>query len=883
MATKTPWREDSSISRRGRSYPIWVLLVALSLPALIGASWFGIVESSAAGRSVSQSDSVQMSIERLVLLTEVRTRLLHEGNWDATARGIAEIGIDPGLVLTFTGVDLNRELETNQSRVDELLEQLDLPEIRRAVDGIRADDATQAARRGAQYAALENSLKAEADTLFDDALRTVGEMDSENGLTDALRVFEEAAEAHQSIAREFTLYFGAQFASLTDAGADTELLISSRANRITSLDEIDRIAAPTSAVRSVLEQMAESQATQTFDGAIDDFVAQTLETGAGENEGLAAVLGQLDSIAPIFTSSLESTDVYFSLLTVAADDVSLASAEMNQSAAARYRTILLSSIALVVMSLFFVAVAQRAITQPSRRLAAAASRIRNGDFTANEEENGGPREIRVANNAIREAAFSLDLAQRQAQALAEGDLDHVSLTEPTRGSLGASLQTAVRTLATSLQLKDKFQHELEFEAAHDGLTQVANRRESLAQLEAHLRSPETDTVTAVLFVDLDNFKSVNDAFGHQTGDEILRLVADRLHATTGTDSFVGRLGGDEFVILAETHDLDDAVGLGRTVLDSLADPYDHGLGSVHIGASIGVAIGQPGDKPAEVLKRADLALYRAKSSPDCQIQPFDEALRAELEARSELACDLERALGNADQEFVLHHQPIVKPHGDSVCTVEVLLRWNRPGYGLVFPDSFIPFAEESDLILSIDQWVLKAAVAQIPYLEPGQKMSVNMSSRHLTSPTFVDDVLAVVHGKALEGRLILEVTESAFVENLEDAAEKLQALRDHGLLIAIDDFGTGFTSLAELRTLPMDILKIDRSFVNDESAAALVQLLIDTGHHLGANVVAEGIETEEEMIRLRNMGADALQGYYFARPAEPDFGSDFGSGFAAAA
>jgi len=866
--------ETGAIHQQGRTYPIWALLIALSLPALIGASWFGIVESSAAAHSAAQSNDVQESTEHLVLLTELRTKVLDERYWDSADRGIAQIGITPDLVATLTGLNFADELEQTRSRVDELVTQLDRPDIGAELDSIRTSSITDLSVRNLQYADIESSLKAETDAIFDDVLRTIGGMESEEGITDALRVFEEAAEARQAIAHEFTLYFSAQFDNTTDATADTQLLISLHESRLASLDDIDRIASPTSSVQPVLRELRDSLAGQQFDDSIADLIEQSFAAGAADADGLQGILGRLDNIALFFSASSESIENHFTLVGVAAEDVSSASAEMSGQASARFRNVLMSSLALVLTSLFLVALAQRAIARPSHELAIAASRIRNGQFAANGSSAGGPREIKAAGNAIQEAAANLDLAERQARALADGELDHVSLTEPTTGSLGSSLQTAVRTLATSLQLKQQFQRELVFEAAHDGLTQIANRRESLAQLEARLSSTPANKVTSVLFVDLDDFKKINDGYGHQVGDELLCLVASRLHAAAGPTDHVGRLGGDEFIILAETDDLDGACELAQTVVRSLKAPIDSDLVDVQLEASIGVAVGSPGTAANEVLRKADLALYRSKSDPDCRIQPFDEAFQAEISNRAELAHDLDRALKNANMEFVLHHQPIMDSQGNKTVGCEALLRWRRPDHGLVFPDPFIPFAEESELIIRIDQWVLSAAVGQLQYMPPGQMIHVNISGRHLARPSFVEDVLSSVRNKIAPGQLVLEVTESALVENLEAAAEKLNALREEGLLVAIDDFGTGYTSLAELRTLPVDILKIDKSFINDDSASALVQLIIDTGHHLGAQVVAEGIETEQQSDRLRNMGVDALQGYFFARPAEPDFGFD---------
>jgi diguanylate cyclase (GGDEF)-like protein len=433
-----------------------------------------------------------------------------------------------------------------------------------------------------------------------------------------------------------------------------------------------------------------------------------------------------------------------------------------------------------------------------------------------------------------------------------------------------------------LSQHDEFRRRLAHEAAHDGLTNLPNRNASLAQLTRSLaRTTRSGSQLAVLFIDLDHFKDVNDGLGHQAGDTVLAEVAQRLVMHVREGDHVGRLGGDEFVVIAEpVHDIDEAVHLSERILGALAKPFAIDGSSVVVGASIGIALSDGRQLTSdELIRDADLAVYRAKATGRGGIEICDEELRNEHAEAADLESALRRAIDQG--ELLVHYQPIVDGRTRRLHALEALVRWQRPGFdALIPPDQFIGFAERTNLIIDLDCWVLQEVAAQIARWKSDPDVvtvpvAINTSRRHLADAGFVDDILTPLRQHGLEpSDIIIEVTESALLDDLASAAAKLQVLRGAGVSIAIDDFGTGYTSLAHLRSLPVDVLKIDRAFsmnaTRDANDASIVKLIIDTGHLLGATVTAEGVETELEAAKLIDLGSDNLQGYLFARPRPAD-------------
>jgi diguanylate cyclase (GGDEF)-like protein len=430
----------------------------------------------------------------------------------------------------------------------------------------------------------------------------------------------------------------------------------------------------------------------------------------------------------------------------------------------------------------------------------------------------------------------------------------------------------------ALNLVDEKTIELQHQALHDGLTGLPNRALILDRVEQALaRSRRHHTAVSAMFIDLDNFKDINDTFGHGVGDELLCSVAARLAGALRDSDTVGRLGGDEFVVLVEGDTLDDGPDLvAQRLLDVLRDPFELGVAGrfpCSVSASVGVA---SGDRPCagDLLRDADIALYQAKAQGKNCYVVFQPAMQAAVHHRLELEMDLRNALGEG-QFFVLY-QPTFDLQSATVTGVEALLRWQHPTRGVIQPDTFIPLAESTGMIIEIGRWVLQEATRQAAaWHAEGYtlNMSVNVSARQLESDDLVREVADALAASGLDpARLTLEVTETAFMRDAIATARRLAELKAIGVRIAIDDFGTGYSSLAYLRQFPVDTLKIDRSFISaittSTEAAALIRTLIQLGKDLGIETLAEGIEDQAQFTHLQDERCESGQGFLIARPLD---------------
>jgi diguanylate cyclase (GGDEF)-like protein/PAS domain S-box-containing protein len=446
---------------------------------------------------------------------------------------------------------------------------------------------------------------------------------------------------------------------------------------------------------------------------------------------------------------------------------------------------------------------------------------------------------------------------------------------------------ATRMIGAMVDLTERRQAErrIEYLAYYDVLTQLPNRQLLMDRLQRALENcAQRRCTNALFFIDLDNFKSLNDTLGHAVGDQMLKQVAQRLSGCVSHHDTVSRFGGDEYVVLLEgmSADMEQAYAQARTVgermLNTLRQPYKLDQYCHHSTASIGVVLfSDARDDIGELLKRADMAMYEAKASGRNTLRFFNPDMEAALSARMALENDLRQALRQCEREFVLHYQPQIDRHG-KVTGVEALVRWRQPARGMVPPAEFIPLAEETGLIMALGQWVLKKACEQLLAWSASAatariEVAVNVSARQFHHPQFVDQVLDIVAAAGIDPRrLKLELTETSVLENVEDTIARMNALKTHGVSFALDDFGTGYSSLAYLRQLPLDMLKIDRSFVQylltNQNDAAIARTIIALGRNLGLRVLAEGVETAAQRDFLFAHGCDAYQGYLCA-PALP--------------
>jgi len=473
----------------------------------------------------------------------------------------------------------------------------------------------------------------------------------------------------------------------------------------------------------------------------------------------------------------------------------------------------------------------------------------------------------------------IDDEELAVRAVREGAQDYLVKKGIDSGLLGRAIRYAIerqRDITARKMAEERLLHD----ALHDHLTGLPNRAlfmDRLGMAIAHAKRRLSYTY-AVLFIDLDRFKNVNDSLGHSVGDELLIAVARRLESCLRPGDTVARLGGDEFTILLdEVADIDHAVQVAQRLHREIARPFKVQGYEVFVTMSLGITLGAGGhyDRPEEVLRDADTAMYGAKTSGKARDAVFDYQMHDRAVALLELETDLRRAIERA--EFEIHYQPIISLSTGRIDAFEALLRWRHPRRGLLAPDSFVPVAEDTGLIVPIGWWVLHEACRQLadwqllPWTGERLAVTVNLSGKQFMQADLVERIEEILRSAGVEaGSLRLEITESTIMEQADDAVEKLLALRRLGVKLYIDDFGTGYSSLSYLHRLPVDALKIDRSFISEMDSEAeraeIVGTIVTLARTLRMDVAAEGIETAEQVTRLRALACHYGQGFFFSEP-----------------
>lgn len=449
------------------------------------------------------------------------------------------------------------------------------------------------------------------------------------------------------------------------------------------------------------------------------------------------------------------------------------------------------------------------------------------------------------------------------------------------------LEEANRELQLDIARRREAEDKIEQLAFYDPLTGLPNRRLMQDRLQHSIAaSSRLQRYGALLFIDLDNFKTLNDTKGHNAGDKLLMMTAQRLDACVREGDTVARFGGDEFVVILEalSDNVDQAATraevAGEKILRAMSEPYQLQGEDYHGSASVGVSLFRDRDISAEeLLRRADTAMYQAKRNGRNTLYFYDPAMQAALEARLQMETDMRIAL--EEKQFCLYLQPQVDTDGN-VVGAEALIRWISPANVVISPLQFIPLAEETGLIVPIGNWVLNAACRKLKIWENSAttaslQLAINVSARQFHQDDFVDQVLtALRHNRVRPGSLKLELTESLILDNVDSAVDKMNALKDAGVRFSMDDFGTGYSSLSYLTQLPLHQLKIDQSFVHkmhDKPVnAVIVQTIIGMANNLDIEVIAEGVETAEQFQFLKDQGCPLFQGYHFGKPvAEQEF------------
>jgi diguanylate cyclase (GGDEF)-like protein len=596
-----------------------------------------------------------------------------------------------------------------------------------------------------------------------------------------------------------------------------------RADIVAAFDDADRVMVDPRS-RSILRQARHTW--QQLDTAIlaapagvaSGATARDLAKGKDPNQ--AAVWARYNTISADFTR-LEANNVDL----------------LQQSAAAQDRTESLVVPAVLLTLLLGLALGWLAVRRMRRQVL------------------GPILELRAAALAMREARFDRVI---------ELDGGTVELQE-----LAQTLNETAATLgATHRELRDQ--------AHTDALTGLPNRAALIEHLHTRLNEPGAGR-TAVLFIDVDDFKTVNDSLGHTAGDTLLSVVAHRLRSVIRDTDFVARLGGDEFAVIVGCGDRpDEALALAERTVATFSEPVRVGDTTMPVSCSIGVATSDAGAGPeaaGELLRNADFAMYMAKSQGKNRFEVFAASMHAEMLGRVTLKQDLGRAV--QQEQLALHYQPVVDLDTGALRGFEALVRWQHPTKGLLPPNEFIALAEETGDIIAVGGWVLERACRDLALLRRAAphastlQMAINVSACQITAPSFVDVVIAALHRHAIPADAVtLEITEAVALTSTGTATAALGELRRHGVRIALDDFGVGYSSLRYLNELPVDVIKIDRSFVTAETEGAdsMLEAIVTLGANLGLDIVAEGIETPTELARLRRFASIAGQGYLLARP-----------------
>lgn len=838
------------------------MLALLAVAPLLGlvvlsCSWVAEARRTSDGLSV-----VAESTDELVDLVALEASLQDERNWRGAAATSRELGLTADLLTRTTGVNPFAEEASAIRTTDRLVEAVELPGLTDAVAEAReADDPTISLRL-----VVDELVAPVVRSEIDETIELAAELQDGGHLVVLARKFEGTNEVRSTFA-ELRTTFLATFADL-DPGQERAVLIDLSAQLAVyeqAIEELQRLVPPDGSIAEPLRDVIDDPARQVF---LDVTAQQQAQLGADQGVSdieailaAAPITGDLETVEEVNNRHLALVSAAAMVLT---DEV-----ETQRAAAQRMAWVVsLGTIMIALVTCGAIVTATRWIVRPLSDLGNTAMVLTQGG-TVGLRPASGPEEIRFIHDALSEAISNLERTEQQAIALALGDLDDPSLDEAVPGRFGATVHGAIEQLRSSMTVREEFSDQLAYEAAHDGLTGLANRRASIDVLTDALASQcEDDRPTAVFFIDLDHFKQINDTRGHAAGDDVLRRVADALTSCTRADDVVGRIGGDEFLVISRAvASAEAATAMGDRLLAEITASLD--LDDDRVGASIGVALGRRGDDVDALLAEADVAMLEAKHQGRNGIRFFDQELRTRTMDEVSLSTNIRAGLELG--EFQLHYQPIIDAVSGQILHFEALIRWDRPGIGRVPPDEYIPFAERSDLVIAIDRWVLdEAANALASRALDDIGIAVNISGRHLANGDLYADLVEVLERTEIDPRkLSVEITESALLGDIDGAIQTLRDIRATGVKVAIDDFGTGFTSLTHLRSLPADVLKIDQSFtsnLDNPDDANLVRLVIQTAHILRLDVVVEGVETMEQARRITMLGADQMQGYLFARP-----------------
>ncbi len=849
------------------------MLALLAIAPLLGLAFLAFGRLSDANRSNTNLNQVQFATIELVEVVELQAAVQNENFWLATVVGIDALGYPPAIIALTLGIDPSEQLSLAEERTDRLVADVDIEGLSAAIADARRNPVGRVGVSGPLDVIETEFVKGAVLEKVERVIALAAQQPDGSQLVVLARKLQGANEVRSS----FSGLRAAFFANFNELDADerrsTILELSKRLVLYErELDELDLLIAPGGSLLEPFEELLAGDDRAQMLVAIEVTLADFgyITTGNIAPELQAGV--ETTPVALNFVRAETATLEHFDLVTTAAWVLTEAVETQREAAQRSAMIVLAASLAIALLTTGSIVATTRWIVRPLADLGGTALALTLGG-SGSLRPASGPQEIRLIHDALAEAITNLERTEQQAIALADGALDDPSLNQVVPGRFGATLNAAIEQLRHSISHQEQSSDLLAYEAGHDGLTGLSNRRAAIDFLTSALAEPGADGPppaphTTVFFIDLDHFKEVNDTHGHAAGDNVLCTVAAALRSCARATDMVGRIGGDEFLIVSSGPvTLDEALAMGQRYLEAINKSLNHE--NAEIGASIGVAMGGPTDAVDTLLAEADVAMLEAKKQGRDTVRFFDGELRSRT--LDELTLSTNIRVGLEIGEFQLHYQPIVDSVSGNVLDYEALIRWDRPGVGRVPPDDYIPFAERTDLVIDIDRWVLnEAAQTLASNALDGIGVAVNISGRHLANGDLFGDLTEVLTRTGINPRhLTVEITESALLGDVDGAIETLRKIRETGVRVAIDDFGTGFTSLTHLRSLPADVLKIDQSFtsnLDNPDDANLVRLVIQTAHILRLDVVVEGVENVHQAQRVTMLGADQMQGYHFAKP-----------------
>ncbi len=708
--------------------------------------------------------------------------------------------------------------------------------------------------------------------------------DLNTGIGDELR-WAATTESLVSIATETdTLvaavrYAADEFRHLVHAGMSDDpqpaldsMLAAAGAFRA-SMEQLERLVGPSRLPN--LEAVMTDPRYLAVDDGLDEFSdAVTLASTTGR------ALASSPNSGP-FVSELQAALNRLTLLQeyavdFMADEVAMAD-DARSDADASQLSALLVMISTFLVSAVLLWLVVRSVLRPLRRLVRVSRAVRNGDLGIKPAAPSGPTDVKVVMRAFNDMVSTLRTYEQQLAMLAQG---HTDVDEPLPGPLGETVRRNVGQVADLTAQLHESQAAAFRQARTDALSGLANRTAALERLSViSLEARQTGVLGAIIFLDLDGFKSVNDTQGHAEGDRILVEIARRLQATCPNGT-VARMGGDEFLVLLHEIDSNDQVtDLARSLIAAVSEPCIGSTGQLFtLSASAGIAFVDGNREPLASIAQADTAVYHAKERGRGRVEVFDDRLSEVIESRAEMALTMRHAL--ADGQFSLRLQPIVEVATSHPVGAEVLLRWEHPETGLIGPAEFIPIAERTGVIVDLETWVLEQAVAilrnwRLDPVTAQMHLAVNISGRHVIEGNLAGLLAELCNRASVDPQLIdLEITETHLVADIARAGSVVDDLRAQGVNVAIDDFGTGYSSMTYLHRLTVDTLKIDQAFVagmcDDRLDRTIVELLLRLGDSLGMKVVAEGVDSSRKLALLKELGCPWAQGFHIAKPMRVD-------------